>query len=66
MWKRIILAKYNQNFVGEILKTSKFSSLKAPWRSIIKGIDWFLPQTRWTIMVSLYPLGMVSGLTISH
>ena len=43
------MAKYEQSFLGDILTKGKYSSLKAPWRSIIKGIEWFLPQIKWKI-----------------
>lgn len=49
LWKRIILAKYEQSFVGEISMKGKHYSFKAPWLSIIKGVDWFLPQIRWRV-----------------
>lgn len=34
--KQIILAKYKQNFIDDIPRNGKYSSAKAPWRSIIK------------------------------
>ena len=49
LWKRIILAKYDQSFIGDVPTNEKFSSLKAPWRSIIKCIDWFIPYIKWKI-----------------
>lgn len=49
MRKRIILAKYEQSFLEDIPTKGKYNSLKAPWRSIIKGIEWFLPQIKWKI-----------------
>ena len=33
----------------DIPTKGKYSSLKAPWRSIIKGIESFLPQINWKI-----------------
>ena len=48
-WKRIILAKYEQSFLGDIPTKGKYNSPKAPWRSITKGNEWFLPQIKWRI-----------------
>ena len=48
-WKCIIIAKYEQSYLGEFPTKSKYSSSKAPWMSIIKGADWVLPQIKWTI-----------------
>lgn len=49
LWKHIILAKYDQSFLGELLTKGKYSSSNAPWRSIIKGLDWVLPKIIWKI-----------------
>ena len=49
LWKCIILAKYDQSFVGEIPMKGKYCSLKAPWLSIIKGVDWFISHIHWKI-----------------
>ena len=39
-WQNI----YDQSYIGDIPTKGKFNSLKAPWRSIIKGVEWFIPQ----------------------
>ena len=49
LWKKIITAKYNQSFSGELPAYGKYSSLKAPWRNIIKGVDWYNAQIKWTV-----------------
>lgn len=49
LWKRIILAKYDCHIVGDFPSKGKFSSIKAPWHSIIKGVEWFRPQILWKI-----------------
>lgn len=47
LWKRVISAKYDQGGYGDNPNKSKYNSLKAPWRSIIKGMDWCLSHTCW-------------------
>lgn len=39
LWKRMIVAKYDQASLGDFPAKIKFSSRKAPWHSIIEGID---------------------------
>lgn len=41
LWKRLIFAKYDQAFIGDFPVKGKYGSAKAPWRSIVKMIDWF-------------------------
>ena len=45
----MISAKYDQGYIGDIPIKGKYRSLKAPWRSIIKGVDWFLSHTHWKL-----------------
>lgn len=49
LWKRLIWDKYDLESIGSIPTKSKYSSNKAPWISITKGISWFLEQTKWKI-----------------
>ena len=49
LWKRIIIAKYEQTYLGELPTKSKYSSSKALWMSIIKSVGWVLPQIKWSI-----------------
>ena len=43
LWRRLIYAKYNQDFLGDFPVKDKYSSS----RSIIKGVDWFSPLYTW-------------------
>ena len=47
--KSIIDAKYSKAFIGCLPEYGKYSSSNAPWRSIIKGKDWFNSKITWTI-----------------
>ena len=50
LWKKFIGAKYNRDPCKNFPISSKFSSMNAPWRSIIKkGVDWFNSQIHWKI-----------------
>ncbi|KAA0048676.1 LINE-1 retrotransposable element ORF2 protein [Cucumis melo var. makuwa] len=49
LWKSIIDAKYSKTFTGGIPYFGKYSSSNAPWRSIIKGKDWFNSKIIWKI-----------------
>lgn len=48
-FRKIIDAKYTKRFQGEFPVEGKFSTAKAPWRSILKGKDWLEAKFRWTL-----------------
>lgn len=35
--------------MGDIPKKGKFCTMKAPWMSIIKGVNWFEERCKWNI-----------------
>ena len=49
LWKKIITVKYKASIIGKIPTFSKFYTAKAPWRSIVKGLDWFEINITWEI-----------------
>lgn len=65
LWKRFVIVKYNQDCIGGIPTKSKYSSNKALWNSITKGINWFYSQTKWKIndVQKKHLFGMGFGLT---
>lgn len=49
LWKQTIEAKYSNNTLGTFPSDTKHSIAKAPWRSILKGRDWFEEKIKWKI-----------------
>ncbi|TYK00226.1 LINE-1 retrotransposable element ORF2 protein [Cucumis melo var. makuwa] len=50
LWVEIISAKYKGHHIGDFPPTiGKYSSMKAPWRQIIKEIGWFQNHSSWEI-----------------
>ena len=49
LWRKIIIAKYKASIIGKIPTFSKFCTAKAPWRSIVKGLDLFETNITWEI-----------------
>ena len=49
LWKKLISAKYTKDSNSGFPTKEKFSSLRASWRSFIKGIDWFPANVKWQL-----------------
>ncbi|TYK19414.1 LINE-1 retrotransposable element ORF2 protein [Cucumis melo var. makuwa] len=41
LWRKVITAKYEATFAGEIPSKSKYNSSRTPWSYITKRLNWF-------------------------
>lgn len=49
LWRKVISAKYEVTYAGEIPIKSKHSNFKAPWSSITKGLNWVERNYKWEV-----------------